>query len=135
MAAFKILVLPGDGVGTEVVAEAIKVLRIVESRSAATFELSHDLVGTASYEKHGVPIMPEVLSIAMQSDAVLFGSEAGPPLGKAVVTHEGGLLQLRKTLNVYANLRPCRFYSGSLLELSVLKPEIAAGTDFITGLQ
>ena len=132
MSSFNILTLPGDGVGAEVTTEAIKVLRIVESYTTTKFNVIEDHVGESSLERHGVAITPQVLDLAKQSDAVLFGSEAGPPLGRKIIVREAGLLQLRQQLNVYANLRPCRFPSQSLYHLSVLKEESVKGTDFLT---
>lgn len=78
MSSFKILVLPGDHVGPEVLYEAIKVLKIVESQSEARFELTFDLAGGCSIDKHGLPITDQVLEEAKESDAVLFGSVGGP---------------------------------------------------------
>lgn len=78
MSSFKILVLPGDHVGPEVLNEAIKVLKIVESQSDVQFELTFDLAGGCSIDKHGTPITDKVLGMAKQSDAVLFGSVGGP---------------------------------------------------------
>ena len=135
MTVFNILILPGDGVGREVVAEAVKILRVVEAHSGVQFELTRELVGSASYEKYNVPITREVMDMALQADAVLFGSEDVTPPTKCTAKREVALLQLRKELNVYANLRPCQFYSKWLLKLSVLKAAIAEGTEFITGVE
>ncbi|RFU32918.1 hypothetical protein B7463_g3413, partial [Scytalidium lignicola] len=134
MTTFNILVLPGDGVGPEVTAEAIKVLRVVESCTGTTFNLTHELVGLNSEEKRGVRITREVLDLTVKSDAVLFGSEGGPITGaKRVPGYVGSLLQLRRELNLYANLRPCRFVSKSLHHLSVLRPGLSEGTDIMLG--
>lgn len=138
MTTFKILVLPGDGVGPEVMAEAIKVLRVVErcTATSTTFDLTHALVGLSSEEKlgDGVRITREVLDQAAQADAVLFGSEGGPITGqKRVPGHLGALLQIRRELNLYANLRPCQFVSQSLYHLSALRPEACKGVDIMLG--
>jgi hypothetical protein len=138
MTTFKILVLPGDGVGPEVTAEAIKVLRAVERCTATgtTFDLTHALVGLSSEEKlgEGVRITREVLDQAVQADAVLFGSEGGPITGqKRVPGRLGALLQIRRELNLYANLRPCQFVSQSLYHLSALRLEVCKGVDIMLG--
>jgi 3-isopropylmalate dehydrogenase len=136
MTSFNILVLPGDGVGPEVTAEAVKVLRVVEYCTGITFHLTHELVGGSSYTQRGVRITREVLDLAQQTDAVLFGCEGGRVAGEKRIPGQagaGGLLQLRKELNLYANLRPCRFASRSLHSLSVLRPDLSEGTDIMIG--
>lgn len=125
------LVLAGDGVGPEVMAEALKVMQVIEARGDVQFNITQDLVGAACFEKHGVSIRPEILDLAKSSDAVLFGSEGPPSIGQRNIKYEGGLLQLRRALDVYANIRPIRFISKSLYHLSALPPEKAKGTDFI----
>ncbi|EPE09521.1 3-isopropylmalate dehydrogenase [Ophiostoma piceae UAMH 11346] len=129
---YKILVLPGDHVGPEVVAEALKVLDVVqECRSDITFERTFDLAGGASINKHGVPITEAVLEKAVQSDAVLFGSIGGPEWAGAVPTPESGLLALRHRLNAFANIRPCEFYAPSLVSQSPIKEALVKGTKFV----
>ncbi|TPX17302.1 uncharacterized protein E0L32_012240 [Thyridium curvatum] len=129
---FKILVLPGDHVGPEIMAEALKVLDVVEEcRPAVKFERTTDLAGGCSIDQHGVPITDAVLEKASQSDAVLFGSVGGPEWAQSTPGPEHGLLQLRKKLDAFANIRPCEFLAPSLIEASPLKPEVARGTKFI----
>ncbi|KND88103.1 3-isopropylmalate dehydrogenase [Tolypocladium ophioglossoides CBS 100239] len=129
---FKILVLPGDHVGPEVMTEALRVLDVIEEcRPALNFERSFDLAGGCSIDKHGVPITEEVLDKASQSDAVLFGSVGGPKWVNCSPNPESGLLRLRQRLDAFANLRPCEIIVPSLLDASPLKPEILRGTKFI----
>lgn len=128
---FSILVLPGDHVGPEVMAEALKVLKVIEkTRSNLQFNISTDLVGGCSIDKHGLPITEEVLSRAAQSDAVLFGSVGGPEWKTADPTPETGLLRLRVKLDAVANIRPCEIFP-SLIGASTVKPEFISGLKFI----
>lgn len=125
---FRILVLPGDHVGPEIVREAIKVLNTLKScRPELHFETTFDLAGGCSIDKHGVPITPEVLDKAKNSDAVLFGSVGGT----RITDPESSVLSLRQHLNAFANIRPCEFFVSSLIELSPIKREIVAGTKFV----
>ncbi|KAK5048526.1 3-isopropylmalate dehydrogenase [Exophiala bonariae] len=129
---FRILVLPGDHVGPEIVAEAIKVLQTIEScQPEFRFETTFDLAGGCSIDKHGVPITPEVLDKAKASDAVLFGSVGGPEWGHAEPNPESALLSLRHHLKAFANIRPCEFFVSSLIDLSPIKRDIVAGTKFV----
>ncbi|KAH6989391.1 3-isopropylmalate dehydrogenase [Ilyonectria sp. MPI-CAGE-AT-0026] len=129
---FRILVLPGDHVGPEVMGEALKVLDVVEElRPTLKFERTFDLAGGSSIDKHGVPITEEVLEKAANSDAVLFGSVGGPEWADSLPGPETGLLLLRKRLNAFANLRPCEILVPSLIDASPLKPDVVKGTKFI----
>ncbi|KAG9780030.1 3-isopropylmalate dehydrogenase, partial [Aureobasidium melanogenum] len=124
----------GDHVGPEVMAEALRVLDVVETASdgKVKFQYNHQIAGGCSIDKHGTPITDEVLRIAKEeSDAVLFGSVGGPEWGTTYPNPESGLLRLRQHLNAFANIRPCTFYSRSLIPLSPLKESIAEGTNFI----
>ncbi|KAH3684911.1 hypothetical protein WICPIJ_004108 [Wickerhamomyces pijperi] len=126
-----IVVLPGDHVGTEVTAEAIKVLEAISTaRPSIKFNFQHHLIGGAAIDATGVPLTPEALEASKKADAVLLGAVGGPKWGTGAVRPEQGLLQIRKELNLYANLRPCNFVSESLLELSPIKAEFARGTNF-----
>ena len=127
----RVLVLPGDHVGPEVMVEALKVLKVLETNRNITFELDHDLCGGCSIDAHGTAITDAVLEKATKVDAVLFGSAGGPKWGTTWPNPESGLLRLRKHLTAFANVRPCMFYSRSLIERSPLKPEIATGTNFV----
>jgi 3-isopropylmalate dehydrogenase len=129
---FRILVLPGDHVGPEIMAEALKVLDVVEqTRPDIRFERDTDLVGGCSIDKHGTPVTDAVVEKAVSSDAVLFGSIGGPEWAGADPTPESGLLKLRHRLNAFANLRPCEILVPSLVGASPIRPELVAGTKFI----
>lgn len=126
-----IVLLPGDHVGTEIIDEAVKVLKAIEeSKPSIEFEFQNHLIGGASIDATGEPLSDEALEAAKKSDAVLLGAVGGPKWGTGAVRPEQGLLKIRKELNLYANLRPCNFASEKLLDLSPLKPEIVKGTDF-----
>lgn len=133
MLTFRIVVLPGDGIGPEVVAEAVRVLQTV-SELSSDFELkleSHEFGGCA-IDSTGEPLPPSTLKACQEADAILMGSIGGPKWGvNAKVRPEPGLLALRKTLGLYANIRPANLASDSLLEYSPLRPEIAKGVDMI----
>nr|AKR71953.1 beta-isopropyl-malate dehydrogenase [Saccharomycopsis fibuligera] len=129
-----ILVLPGDYAGVEIIEEALKVLKAVEEANPnIMFNLNKRLIGGASIDAEGIPISEQTIAEAKKSDAVLLGAVGGPAgkwAGANNVRPEQGLLQIRKALNLYANLRPCNFVSDELLKLSPLKSEIVKGTDF-----
>ena len=129
---YKILVLPGDGVGPEVVSEALKVLKKVESVAHLKFETKNALVGGASIDAHGVPVTDEVLKTAKDSDAVLLGAVGGTQWDGLdyEIRPEQALLRLRKELGLYANLRPA-VIDSSLIETSPLKREIVEGVDIL----
>jgi len=129
---YKILVLPGDGVGTEVVREALKVLKKVESMAHLKFETKEAVVGGASIDANGVPITDEVLKTAKDSDAVLLGAVGGSKWDQLdyKVRPEQALLRLRKELGLYANLRPA-VIDSSLIDVSPLKKEIVEGVDIL----
>lgn len=136
--SFNILVLPGDHIGPEIVAQATKILKVIEETSAqdVAFVLTHDVFGGASIDAHGVPITEAVLQQAERSDAVLFGAVGGPKWGarpgEDAPRPEAGVLALRKRLDCWANIRPCRIVSASLCErLSVIKSSVLRGTDFV----
>ncbi len=127
----KIAVLPGDGIGPEIIAEAVKVLRALEPAGLqCTF--SYADVGGAATDRFDDPLPPHTLALARESDAVLFGAVGGPqydvlPRAKRP---EQGLLRLRKELGLFANLRPARIHPG-LESASALKPEIVEGMDVL----
>ncbi|KAL2164532.1 hypothetical protein VTH06DRAFT_3748 [Thermothelomyces fergusii] len=134
MATHNIVVFGGDHCGPEVVAEAIKVIKAIEthSPSAGKFNLQHHLLGGASIQAHNTPLTAEALAAAKAADAVLLGAIGGPEWGpSSPVRPEQGILQLRKELGTYGNLRPCSFASESLVESSPLKAEVCRGTDFV----
>ena len=128
----KILVLPGDGIGPEVTAPAIQVLKKMATIFEIQLELSENLVGGNAYDLTGTPIPDETLEAAKNSDAILLGAVGGPkwePLDFSV-RPERGLLKLRSELELYANLRPATIY-GDLVNASTLKPEVVSGLDIM----
>ncbi|WPK25301.1 hypothetical protein PUMCH_002612 [Australozyma saopauloensis] len=129
----KITLLPGDHVGTEIVAEAVKVLQAIQENTPhqqIKFEFENHLIGGAAIDATGEPLPDASLDSAKASDAVLLGAVGGPKWGTGTVRPEQGLLKIRKELGLYANLRPCNFVSEKLLELSPLKAEVVRGTNF-----
>ena len=129
---FDVAVLPGDGIGPEVIAEGTKVLEAVGRKFGHRFNLRHDQVGGAAIDKYGVPLRPETLAMARSSDAVLFGAVGGPKWDdpEAKARPEDGLLAIRKGLDVFANIRPVRVFP-ELVGSSVLKPRVLDGVDII----
>jgi 3-isopropylmalate dehydrogenase len=129
---YRIAVLPGDGVGPEVVAEGLKVLRVVEQHSDVRFVLQEGLVGGAAIDATGDPLPEATLQLCRSSDAVLFGSVGGPKWDALPpdMRPERGLLRLRQALDLYANLRPAKLYTP-LLEASTLRPEVVRGIDLL----
>ncbi len=128
----KIAVLPGDGIGTEIVAEAVKVLECLRQDFSLAIEMEHALVGGAAYDAHGHPLPPQTLALAKQADAVLLGAVGGhkwETLGIAL-RPEKGLLGLRSELGLFSNLRPAILYP-QLAAASSLKPEIVSGLDIM----
>lgn len=127
-----ILVIPGDGVGAEVMGEAVKVLEAVERRFRREFDVSEDIAGGAAIDKYGTALRPETLKKAQRSDAVLFGAVGGPKWDdpRAKVRPEQGLLALRSGLGLFANLRPVRVHP-LLIDASPIKPSVLSGTDMV----
>ncbi|OQU95546.1 hypothetical protein CLAIMM_01733 [Cladophialophora immunda] len=137
MPSFKILVLPGDHIGAEVIREAVKVLRAVEAHPSVVnqnikFDLDFDLLGGQSIDVHGIPLTPQVIEKAKNSVAVLFGAVGGPKWGMTgALRPETSVLDLRKALNCWANIRPCKIPSPGVAKCSPLKESLVKGTDFI----
>jgi len=129
---FNITVLPGDGVGPEVTAEAIKVLQAVGKKFGHSFKLHYGLVGGAAIDEEGTTLSEDTLKMCQNSDAVLLGAVGGPKWDdpQAKVRPEDGLLALRKGLGLFANLRPVKV-SPVLVDSTNLKPEVIRGVDFI----
>ena len=129
---FNLAVLPGDGVGPEVVSEGIKVLQAVGKRFGHSFKLHYGLVGGIAIDETGTALPDDTLKICRRSDAVLLGAVGGPkwddPLAK--VRPEDGLLALRKKLGLFANLRPVKV-SPELVNSTNLKPEVIEGVDLV----
>ncbi len=130
---YKIAVLPGDGIGVEIVPEAVKVLQAVGKKYGLEFEFSEALIGGAAYDEVGHPLPPATLELCRRSDAVLLGAIGGPKWDNLPVELRpeiGALLPLRKELELYANLRPCILFP-SLLHASTLKEEVISGVDIL----
>jgi 3-isopropylmalate dehydrogenase len=127
-----IVVLPGDGIGPEVTAEALRVLLAVARRGGHSFQFTEHLLGGCSIDRHGVALTPEALAACKASSAVLLGAVGGPKWDdpRAPVRPEQGLLALRKALGVFANLRPVKVHPA-LLDSSPLRPERLAGVDIL----
>ncbi|HSM91790.1 MAG TPA: 3-isopropylmalate dehydrogenase [Anaeromyxobacteraceae bacterium] len=127
-----IVVLPGDGIGPEVTAEAIRVLQVVAKKRGHDFTFAERLMGGCSIDAHGVALTDAVLAECQKSSAVLLGAVGGPKWDdpKAKVRPEQGLLGLRKGLGVFANLRPVKVHPA-LIDSSPLKAEKLAGVDII----
>lgn len=132
MAQFKIVVTAGDGIGPEVVSEALKVLQAIGKKYGHVFDLDHQLIGGAAIDATGSALTTDTLSRCQQADAVLLGAVGGPkwddPLNK--VRPEDGLLALRKGMGLYANLRPVKVLP-MLADGTNLKPEVVRGVDLI----
>jgi 3-isopropylmalate dehydrogenase len=128
----QILVLPGDGIGPEIVAEAVKVLERLNSRDGLGFSLVFDELGGAAYDKYGSPLAEETLQRAHAADAVLLGAVGGPKWDTIdpALRPERGLLKIRSQLGLFGNLRPAILYP-QLAGASTLKPEVVAGLDIL----
>ncbi len=128
----KILLLPGDGIGQEVVAEVRKIIQWFNSKKSLDFDIDEDLVGGAAYDKHKNPITDEVFYKALESEAVILGAVGGPKYDNLEFSKrpERALLKLRKELKLFANLRPAICFK-QLVDASSLKPEIVSGLDIM----
>lgn len=129
----KIALLKGDGIGPEVVEQAVKVLRALEERTTVRFDFTPAPIGADAIRKTGNPLPDETLDICRHSDAILFGAIGSPEFDNdptAKVRPEQGLLKLRKELGLYANIRPVRTFA-SIAHLSPLKEEIVRNVDFV----
>ena len=128
----QVLLLPGDGIGPEVVREAVKVMRAAAELAGLTLTLTEGLVGGAAVEATGSPLTESTLAQGKQADAVLLGAVGGPKWDKLPMANrpEKGLLQLRSGLELFANLRPAKVFPD-LIQASTLKPEVVGGTDLM----
>lgn len=128
----KILLLPGDGIGPEIVAEAEKVLARINERFALNLEFEHGLVGGAALDECDTPLPDETMEKARQADAILLGAVGGPKWDHLPMARrpEKGLLGLRSGLGLFANLRPAVLYP-QLASASSLKPEVVSGLDIM----
>lgn len=128
-----VLLLPGDGIGAEIVPEAVKALKAVGKRFQVQFRLREALVGGAAYDACGHPLPEETLRLCEESDAILLGAIGGPKWDSLPVElrpEMGALLPLRKKLGLYANIRPALLFPA-LIDASPLKPEIVSGMDLV----
>lgn len=133
MGEYRIAVLPGDGIGPEIVAEAVKVLEAVGRRFNHRFYFEEGLIGGAAYDAVGHPLPPQTLELCRRSDAILLGAVGGPKWDDLPVhlrPEAGALLPLRKELGLFANLRPAVVFPA-LVNASTLKPEVVEGLDIL----
>ena len=132
MTSYSLFLLPGDGIGPEVMAEVEKVIGVLEKEGSARFDLTRGLVGGCAIDAHGVPVSDEDVAKAQVADAVLLGAVGGPKWDGVPyeVRPEAGLLRLRKDMGLYANLRPAICYPA-LADASSLKREIVDGLDIV----
>ena len=127
-----VLILPGDGIGPEITAEAVKVLNKLVETDGLDIAMEEDLVGGAAYDVHGVPLADETMQKAHDADAVLLGAVGGYKWESLDISvrPEKGLLRLRKEMELFANLRPAMLFP-QLASASTLKPEVVAGLDIL----
>ncbi len=126
------LILPGDGIGQEVMSEVQRVIEWFGDKRDMKFNVSEDLVGGAAYDKHGKPLADSTMAKAQEVDAVLLGAVGGPKYDELdfSVKPERGLLRLRKEMDLFANLRPAQCFDA-LSDFSSLKPELNSGLDIM----
>jgi 3-isopropylmalate dehydrogenase len=129
---FRVAVLPGDGIGPEVTAEAVKVLKAVEEVLGPMFRFQSALIGGAALDATAVPLPAETISVCNNAQAILLGAVGGPQWDnkRPELRPEQGLLQLRQRQELYVNLRPAKVLD-SLVNLSALKPNLVRGTDLV----
>src|SRR3954469_23296647 len=132
MPTMNLLLLPGDGIGPEVMAEVKKLIAWMNEHRMGTFTTEEGLCGGCAFDAHGVPVTDKIVAKAKRADAVIFGSVGGPKWDKVPYEHrpEAGLLRLRKDLQLYANLRPAVAYPA-LADASSLKRELVEGLDIM----
>src|SRR3712207_2192635 len=132
MATYKLLLLPGDGIGPEVMREVEKLVDWFRKQGLAGFETETDLVGGAAYDAHKVAITDAAMARAQAADAVLFGAVGGPKWDAVPYSArpEAGLLRLRKELGLFANLRPAICYPA-LADAPSLKRKVVEGLDIV----
>ncbi|WP_371038137.1 3-isopropylmalate dehydrogenase [Rhodosalinus sp. FB01] len=132
MSTRSLLILPGDGIGPEVMAEVRRIIDWFGETRGLAFEVEEDLVGGAAYDMHGTPLADATMAKAQEVDAVLLGAVGGPKYDDLdfSVKPERGLLRLRKQMDLFANLRPAQCFDA-LAEFSSLKTEVVAGLDIM----
>ena len=129
----RIAILPGDGIGPEVMNEALKVLDVISQKSGIKFDFNKGLVGASAIDEYGDPFPDQTKSICDESDAILFGAIGDPKYDndpKAKIRPEDGLLEMRKYLELFANVRPVKTYEA-LVDFSPIKKNIISGTNFV----
>jgi 3-isopropylmalate dehydrogenase len=128
----EVLVLPGDGIGPEIMREVLRVVEFFDRHRIASFDISEDMVGGAAYDAYGTPLAEATLTKALAVDAVLFGSVGGPKWETLPfeLQPERGLLRLRKEMDLFANLRPAVVFDA-LADASSLKRELVVGLDLM----
>ena len=128
----KVMVLPGDGIGVEVMAANLQLVDWLAKHKSLAFDISEDQVGGAAYDSYGTPLRDETLADAMASDAVLFGAVGGPQYDELAfeLKPERGLLALRKEMDLFANLRPAIVFNA-LVDASTLKPDVVSGLNIM----
>ena len=129
----RIAILPGDGIGPEVMNEALKVLDVISQKSGIKFDFNKGLVGASAIDEYGDPFPDQTKSICDESDAILFGAIGDPKYDndpKAKIRPEDGLLEMRKYLELFSNVRPVKTYE-SLVDFSPIKKDIISGTNFV----
>ena len=128
----RVMVLPGDGIGVEVMTANMKVIDWLAKHKSLSFDIAEGLVGGAAYDAHGTPLTDETLADSVASDAVLFGAVGGPKYDSLdfSLKPERGLLSLRKEMDLFANLRPAIVFDA-LIEASTLKPEVVEGLNIM----
>ena len=127
-----VMVLPGDGIGVEVMAANLQLVDWLAKHKSLAFDISEDQVGGAAYDSYGTPLRDETLADAMASDAVLFGAVGGPQYDELAfeLKPERGLLALRKEMDLFANLRPAIVFDA-LVDASTLKPDVVSGLNIM----
>ena len=127
-----LLILPGDGIGPEVMDQVVRVIDWFGDKRDLPFDVSTDLVGGAAYDKHGTPLHDDTMAKALEVDAVLLGAVGGPAYDDLdfSVKPERGLLRLRKEMDLFSNLRPAQCFDA-LADFSSLKKDIVAGLDIM----
>lgn len=128
----KVVVLPGDGIGPEIITEAVKVLEAINKRYACGLKFEEELIGGAAIDAHGVPLANSTLDKCRAADAVLMGAVGGPKWDSldSAIRPEKGLLKIRYEMGLFANLRPALLYP-QLASASSLKPEVVSGLDIL----
>ncbi len=128
----KLVILPGDGIGPDVMEEVKKVIGWLERRANVAFEMWEDRIGGASIDQYGTPLADDVLETCRSADAVLMGAVGGPKWDAVdyAIRPEAGLLRLRKELDLFANLRPAIVFDA-LIDASTLRPEVVRGLDIL----